>query len=64
MVSRRPILPETRLNPALRKSISGFFVKYNELQGKSFRPLRYASGSEAIRLVRKNTQRVAERSET
>ena len=53
LVSKRPMLPSVTFNAALKKGISEFFVKYNELQGKTFHPIRYASASEAIRLVRK-----------
>lgn len=53
VVSRKPMLPQIRLDAALKESISSFFVKYNELQGRTFKPLRYARSSEAVRLVRK-----------
>jgi inorganic pyrophosphatase len=53
MVSRNPIQPTIEFNAVLKKSITGFFIKYNDLQGRTFRPLRYASAREAVRLVRK-----------
>jgi len=55
VVSREAMLPVVEFSGALRKAINGFFVKYNELQGRKFRPIRDASPSRAIQLVRKAT---------
>jgi inorganic pyrophosphatase len=49
----QPMLPVVEFDRSLKKAVSEFFVKYNELQGRTFRPLRYAGPSRAIRLVRK-----------
>jgi inorganic pyrophosphatase len=48
-----PMLPVVEFNGALKKAVSEFFVKYNEVQGRQFRPLRYTGDSRAIRIVRK-----------
>jgi inorganic pyrophosphatase len=52
LVSRKPMQPMVEFNATLKRSIVDFFVKYNELQGKSFRPLRYAAASTAARIAR------------
>jgi inorganic pyrophosphatase len=51
--SHEPMLPVVAFSSGLKKAVSEFFVKYNELQGRTFRPLRYAGPSRAIRIVRK-----------
>lgn len=53
LTSREPMLPVVEFNSALKNAISQFFVKYNELQGRRFYPIRYASPSRAIGLVRR-----------
>jgi inorganic pyrophosphatase len=53
MVSRKPMLQVPVFDKRLKKALADFFVKYNELQGRSFEPMRYAGAKEAIRLVRK-----------
>jgi hypothetical protein len=40
-------------NQALKTAIVPFFVKYNELQGKRFRPLRLVAARRAPQIVRK-----------
>ena len=53
VVSRNPILPTMEFNAELKKSIAGFFIKYNELQGRKFQPHGYSSATAAIRLIRR-----------
>src|SRR6185369_10884530 len=53
VTSHELMLPVVAFSGGLKKAVSEFFVKYNELQGRTFRPLRYASPSRAIRIVRK-----------
>ena len=53
LTSREPMLPVVEFSSPLQNAISQFFVKYNELQGRKFYPIRYASSSRAVRLVRK-----------
>lgn len=50
--SRKPMLPGTTFDTGLRTTVREFFVKYNELQGRVFRPLRYGSAAEALDIVR------------
>jgi inorganic pyrophosphatase len=54
LASRKPMQPVVEFNSALKKAIVDFFVKYNELQGRTFRPIRYASLRQANRIVRGN----------
>jgi inorganic pyrophosphatase len=54
LLSRKPMQPMVEFNAVLKTAIVDFFVKYNELQNKTFRPLRYAPASRAIQTVRKN----------
>jgi inorganic pyrophosphatase len=54
LVSRKPMLPEVIFDKNLRAAISKFFIKYNELQGRVFRPLRYRPASHAVALVREH----------
>ena len=53
MVSRKPMPQVPVFDKRLKKALADFFVKYNELQGRRFEPMRYAGANEAIRLVRK-----------
>lgn len=53
LVSRAPMLPVVEFSRPLKTAIREFFVKYNELQGRKFRPIRYAGPQSAVRLVRK-----------
>jgi inorganic pyrophosphatase len=54
LASRKPMQPVVEFNSALKKAIVDFFVKYNELQGRTFRPIRYAGPRQANRIVRGN----------
>lgn len=54
LVSRKPMQPVVEFSPTLKKAIVDFFVKYNELQGRTFRPIRYAGPGQANRIVRGN----------
>jgi hypothetical protein len=54
LISRRPMQPVVEFNSILKTAIVDFFIKYNELQKKTFRPLRYAPASRAIQAVRNN----------
>src|SRR5262249_14189693 len=53
MVSHGPMLPEISFDQTLQHAIAMFFSKYNEAQGKSFRPLRFTSARCGIQIVRK-----------
>jgi inorganic pyrophosphatase len=55
ILSRKPMLPEVVLNSKLKRAVSEFFVKYNELQGRVLQPRRYGSASHAVGLVRKHS---------
>ena len=56
VVSQKPMQPVVEFSSDLKSAISDFFIHYNQLQGRIFRPLRYASASAAIRAVRKSTR--------
>jgi inorganic pyrophosphatase len=51
-VSRKKMQPGIEFNSVLKTAIIDFFVHYNQLQGKTFRPLGYASAHKAIQTVR------------
>ena len=51
---RKPMQPIVEFNSVLKMAIVDFFVKYNELQGKTCRPLRYAPANRAIQSVRQS----------
>jgi inorganic pyrophosphatase len=53
VTSHEPMLPVVEFSRSLKKAVREFFVKYNELQGRRFRALRYVGPARAIRLVRK-----------
>jgi hypothetical protein len=46
------MLPEVKFTRTLQNSIREFFVKYNELQGRRFYPIRFASAGRAVAMVR------------
>jgi inorganic pyrophosphatase len=50
-----------RLEPGLVRKISKFFVAYNELQGKRFKPLRSAGPERAEALIRSGMSRFQKR---
>jgi inorganic pyrophosphatase len=52
LISRKPMQPQTEFNDVLKKAIVDFFIKYNELQNKTFRPLRFSPAKHAIQAVR------------
>ena len=52
VASRKPMQPAVEFNNTFKKAVADFFVKYNELQGKTFRPLRYANAKAAVGAVR------------
>jgi inorganic pyrophosphatase len=52
VTSHEPMLPVVAFSGGLKKAVREFFVKYNELQNRTFRPLRYAGPSRAIHIVR------------
>ena len=54
VASREPMPPVVELSGSLKKTISEFFVHYNQLQGRKFRPIRYGGASCAIRLACKS----------
>ena len=51
---RKPMEPAVEFNGALKSAVVEFFVKYNELEGRTFRPIGYAPGKCAMQAVRKN----------
>ena len=53
MVSHGPMLREICLDQMLKHAIAMFFTKYNEAQGKRFRPLRFTPARRGIQIVRK-----------
>jgi inorganic pyrophosphatase len=53
-----------RLEPGLVRKISKFFVAYNELQGKRFKPLRSAGPERAEALIRSGMSRFQKRPKT
>ena len=54
LASRKPMQPVVEFNSPLKQAIVDFFVKYNELQGRTFRPIRYAGPRQANGIVRRN----------
>jgi inorganic pyrophosphatase len=52
IISKKPMQPQTEFNDVLKKAIADFFIKYNELQNKTFRPLRFSPARHAIQVVR------------
>jgi inorganic pyrophosphatase len=58
LASHAPMLPVVEFGRALKTAIREFFVKYNELQGRKFRPIRYLGPASAIRLVRRACQAI------
>ena len=54
LVSRKPMQPTVEFNSGLKAAIVDFFIKYNELQQKTFRPLRFATARRAVESVRKS----------
>jgi inorganic pyrophosphatase len=49
--SREPLRPAVHFDEALAKSLTEFFVTYNKLQGKEFRPLGTHGEERALELV-------------
>jgi hypothetical protein len=45
------MLPEIAFDQTLKYAITEFFTKYNEAQGKHFRPLRFAPARRGIQAV-------------
>lgn len=56
MVTESALLPEVSFDKTLKHAISDFFAKYNEAQGKHFRPIRFASASRGTQLTRQAIQ--------
>jgi inorganic pyrophosphatase len=59
--SRKPMMPAPRVDKALGKAISDFFVSYNARQGKRFVPLGFHGPKHALQLVKSSMQRVAQK---
>ena len=53
-VERKPMQPAVDFNAGLKSALVEFFVKYNELEGRTFRPLGYASAKRAMHAVHKS----------
>ena len=47
-----PMQPEIKQGKTLVRAIKEFFSKYNEAQGKRFRPLRFSSARRGLQIVR------------
>ena len=58
-VTQKRLQPAVDFDSALKTSITDFFIHYNQLQGKTFRPLRYASAASAVQAVRKSIRQSA-----
>jgi inorganic pyrophosphatase len=56
--SRKPMQPGVKFDAEMRRALSAFFVKYNKLQGKSFRVLAI-EGSQAAQAVIERGMRAA-----
>jgi inorganic pyrophosphatase len=56
MVADSPMLPEVSFDQTLKHAITDFFTKYNEAQGKEFRPLTFAPARRGIQLTREAIQ--------
>jgi inorganic pyrophosphatase len=54
-VSGKPMQPGLEFAAVLKTAIVEFFVHYNQLQGKRFRSLGFASARKAIQTVRNST---------
>jgi inorganic pyrophosphatase len=52
LVAESPMLPEVSFDQTLKHAINDFFTKYNEAQGKEFRPLSFASARRGLQLTR------------
>ena len=52
-----PESPVTRLDKSLASDIRDFFVAYNEMQGKKFKPLGTFGPKRAIRIVKQGMER-------
>ena len=59
--SRKPMMPAPRIDRALEKAITGFFVSYNTLQGKKFVPLGIHGRARALRLIKAGMQRIPQK---
>jgi inorganic pyrophosphatase len=57
--SRKPMVPTPRVDRALEKGITDFFVSYNALQGKKFVPLGLHGRKRALQLVKIGMQQIA-----
>jgi inorganic pyrophosphatase len=54
LASRKPMQPVVVFSSVLKRAVADFFVKYNELQGRTFQPIRYAGPRQAHRIVSRN----------
>jgi inorganic pyrophosphatase len=59
--SRKPMVPAPRVDKALEKGITDFFVSYNALQGKKFVPLGLHGRKRALQLVKSGIQQVKQK---
>jgi inorganic pyrophosphatase len=59
--SRKPMVPVPRVDKALEKGITDFFVSYNALQGKKFVPLGLHGRKRALQLVKSGMQQANKR---
>ena len=54
--SREPVQPAVHFDEGLAKSLTEFFVTYNKLQGKEFRPLGTQGEEHALEIVHRGVQ--------
>jgi inorganic pyrophosphatase len=59
--SRKPMMPAPRVDKALEKGITDFFIAYNALQGKKFVPLGLHSRKRALQLIESGMRQVKQR---
>jgi inorganic pyrophosphatase len=50
--THEPLGPHTRLDDKLAQTMQDFFVAYNEVQGKKFKPLGIHGPDRALRVIR------------
>jgi inorganic pyrophosphatase len=55
--TQEPMAPIKLLDKKLTSDITNFFVSYNEVQGKKFKPLGFGSGQRALDLVEEARKR-------
>jgi inorganic pyrophosphatase len=59
--SHEPVLPMRKLDKALASEITKFFVSYNQMQGKEFKPLGYGSPARAKEIIQQGIEKAREK---